>query len=123
MAQMTKFPACWDEIQQKINNLVHETKYFHENKQQTSFVLVRNGLCGEIYKIFVNDGDPELTAFMEAHEIGHIIFGHIKNNTIKNAINKVKVNAAYKAEPPRHKGFLSFVSLAMPFLPSMGNRY
>lgn len=95
MAQMTKFPACWDEVQQKINNLVHETKYFHENKQMTSFVLVRNGLCGEIYKIFVNDGDPELTAFMEAHEIGHIIYGHVKNNSIKNAINKIKVKAAY----------------------------
>ncbi len=95
MANMTKFPACWEEIQKKINMLVHETRYSHENRQQTSFVFTRDGLCGEIYKIFVNDTDPELTAFMEAHEIGHVIFGHAKNTTNKNAINKVKVKAAY----------------------------
>lgn len=93
--KMTKFPSKWSEIQNKFNQLVHQTTYFDESKE-TSYTLVRNGLCGEIYRLFVNCGNPELTAFMEAHEIGHVIFGHTKNNEIKSAINKIKVKAAYQ---------------------------
>jgi len=93
--KMTKFPSKWSEIQSKFSQLVYQIIYFDESKE-TSYTLVRNGLCGEIYRLFVNCGNPELTAFMEAHEIGHVIFGHTKNNEIKSAINKIKVKAAYQ---------------------------
>lgn len=93
--KMTKYPSKWDEVQDKINQLVHQTTYF-DDSEATSYVIIRNGLCGEIYRLFVNCGNPELTAFMEAHEIGHVIFGHTKNDEIKSAINKIKVKAAYQ---------------------------
>lgn len=94
-AKMTKFPASWAMCQEKISHLAHHKTYFTDD-EKTAFVLRRLGMCGEVYKIFVNDKNPELTAFMEAHEIGHILFGHVNNENTRDAINKIKIKAAFE---------------------------
>ncbi len=93
------FPGKYDEVQKIMNSLVCNTTYSTAiYKPSIAYTYCRtNELCGDIFKIFVNNSDKELTPYLYLHECGHIIFAHAKNMDMRtDKLLKAKISAAYK---------------------------
>lgn len=63
-----------------------------------AYTYARTGsMCGDIFKIFVNDADSELKDFLFLHECGHIVFAHSRNMELRyNKFLNAKIKSAYK---------------------------
>lgn len=61
------------------------------------YTLRKTGeLLGDIYKIFVNSGlKPDVTQFVLDHEFGHVIFGHMNNDALNEALAISKMETSY----------------------------
>ena len=93
------FPKKYDEVKRIMSTLVCNTTYSTAIfKPSIAYTYCRtNELCGDIFKIFVNNSDKELTPYLYLHECGHIIFAHAKNMDMRgDKLLKAKISAAYK---------------------------
>ena len=87
----------YNEIKEQMDKYVHTvTEDPNLTNPAPAFALVRNGLIGEIYKIFVNSSMKDVEEFLYMHECGHIIFDHV-NNADKKALGvSSRIRARYE---------------------------
>lgn len=91
-------PSKYQEVQEVMETILHEAKFAQKlDRPSLAYTYARmNELCGTIYRIYVNNSDPELAKFLYVHECGHIIFGHAKNmNTREDNFLRIKIASAY----------------------------
>lgn len=92
-------PKKYDETVQSMKNFLNETIYAPDIfNPSIAYTNARtNTLCGSIYKIAVNNKDPELSEFLFMHEAGHILFAHTKNMDARtDRFLLAKISAAYQ---------------------------
>ncbi|MCR5188452.1 MAG: VWA domain-containing protein [Treponema sp.] len=91
-------PEKYNSTKKETQDLLIQT-YYQQDLFDPSIAFTTNrtnNLCGSVYKVFVNNSDKDLSRFLELHELGHIIFGHVKNN--KERMDKYllsKITIAY----------------------------
>lgn len=89
-------PSKWDWVQNELAHYIIQKNYIDISPHE-AFVKKRIGtLAGDIYRLYVNSTrSKDLQKYLECHEAGHIIFGHVTNETTKDKINKFKIKAAW----------------------------
>lgn len=92
-------PAKLQEVQNTMDTLLYDVTYSPKLFEPAiAFTTTRsNDLAGDIYKVFVNNADPELADFLYLHECGHIIFAHCKNMDQRmDKFIRAKISSAYQ---------------------------
>lgn len=72
-----------NEVKEKMDSYVCSVTYDKTLENPPAFALIRNGLVGEIYKLFISNKFSDLSDFLYMHECGHIIFNHCDNGEKK----------------------------------------
>ena len=93
--KIVKEPKRYQETKDYMNNFIVIEKGDPKLKNPLAFVLIRDSLVGETYKMFYNNADPELTKRLYMHEAGHIIYDHIENSEMKAASVSSRIRAKY----------------------------
>lgn len=91
-------PSKLSQVQELMDNILCEVKFSKKlEDSRLAYTYARmNNLCGTIYKIFINNTDPEFAQFLYVHECGHILFSHAKNmNLREDRFLRIKIAAAY----------------------------
>lgn len=92
-------PAKYKEVCEKMSTLLNQTVYSeYIYKPSIAYTNARtNGLCGTIYRVYVNNKDTELAQYLYLHECGHILYGHAKNMELRmDRFLLAKMAMAYK---------------------------
>lgn len=89
-------PTRYDEVKNYMSQFVMDVKGDPTLKNPLAFVLIRNSLVGECYKLYVNNADPDLEKLLYMHECGHIIYDHIENDDMKAASVSSRIRAKFE---------------------------
>lgn len=89
-------PSKLDYAKKEISRFVVTVTERDDQDEPLGFVLERNSLVGESYKMYLCSKDRELEQYLYAHECGHIIFGHVENADIKASILSPKIKKVYE---------------------------
>jgi len=111
-------PEKLNQVQNIMNSLVCEVTYSKDIYQPAiAYTHARtNELAGDIFKLFINDTDPELAKFLYIHECGHILYAHSKNMDKRmDKYMQAKLSAAYSKVknvfPSKQDFFNTFTSV------------
>lgn len=75
-------PSKLEETRARLDNFVVIVREDGKMKDPLAFVLKRDSLVGDSYRMFLCSRDKELEDYLYVHEAGHIIFGHAEPTSV-----------------------------------------
>lgn len=75
-------PSKLEDIRARLDNFVVIVKEDSNMRDPLAFVLKRDSLVGDSYRMFLCSRDKELEDYLFVHEAGHIIFGHAEPTSV-----------------------------------------
>src|SRR5574344_1064895 len=120
MSECKRYKDVKNIMDKLVYNVIYDKKL---TEPSIAFTLQRQGLLGEIYKIYVNDSNKDLAEKLFMHEAGHVIFGHVNNQEIQTKIVSDRIRITfekYKDRMPQEEGFFDYMrnyifNIAMDF--------
>src|SRR5574344_16279 len=120
MSECKRYKDVKNIMDKLVYNVIYDKKL---TEPSIAFTLQRQGLLGEIYKIYVNDSNKDLAEKLFMHEAGHVIFGHVNNQEIQTKIVSDRIRITfekYKNRMPQEEGFFDYMrnyifNIAMDF--------
>lgn len=109
-------PARYDEVEKLMNRIPHTVTYDKELfNPSIAFCLRRPSLCGDIYRMYINNENQDLADRLWMHECGHIIYSHVKNEDIKDKIIIDSIRSKYEENRDRFPNDSTFFDYVRSF--------